>query len=444
MQALAVAPSDTAPRADERAGSGRLYAGAVYLWTGAAGSALAGFAFWAMATRLYAPQQIGLGAAGLSALSLIAMMSHLGLGLGLIRFAPERGRDAPRLVNAALTAGALVAVLCAAVFLVGLPVWAPRLAFLREQPLYAVAFVSFAAAGAVSTMQAQALMACRKAAYVPLQIGAVQLVRLALPPLLAVFFGAFGIIAAGGISLGLGALAGFALLGLALPGYRPRPLLDRQAVLGLLPFSAANYAADMLLLAPGLLLPLLVVGLSGAVEAGYFYTAWFLAYLLTAVSANVALSLFAEASRDRAALDGLSRSAARAALAVAVAGAVVLVLAGDKLLLAFGADYAREGAGLLRLVALAAIPAAIVNVYLGALRAAGRIAELVAIAAVVAATSLGLSVALLPVAGIEGAGVAQLAGQGAGAVIVAGRLVRAESPMGQRVRWLLAALVARC
>ena len=82
-----------------------------------------------------------------------------------------------------------------------------------------------------------------------------------------------------------------------------------------------------------------------------------------------------------------------------------MLLLGDKLLLAFGRDYATEGATLLRIVALAALPAAVVNVYLGALRVAKRVGELVIVASVVAVTTLVLSSALLPVMGLTGAGV---------------------------------------
>ena len=117
---------------------------------------------------------------------------------------------------------------------------------------------------------------------------------------------------------------------------------------------------------------------------------------------------------------------------------------GDKLLLAFGREYATEGATLLRIVALAALPAAVVNVYLGALRVTKRVGELVAIAGVVALTTVALSCALLPVMGLAGAGVGLAIGQGLGFTIVLSRLLTTvEGTMPQRIRWLLLNLAGR-
>jgi O-antigen/teichoic acid export membrane protein len=172
--------------------------------------------------------------------------------------------------------------------------------------------------------------------------------------------------------------------------------------------------------------------------------AWLLGYLLTSASMYLALSLFAEGSHDPGALRVLSRNAVAGGLAVATVGTVLLLLLGDKLLLAFGHEYATEGATLLRLMALAALPAAVVNVYLGALRVTKRIGELVIIAGVMTVTTLTLSCALLPLIGLAGAGVGHGLGQGLGLAIVLSRLTtNVEGPMTQRMRWLLVTLAGR-
>jgi len=421
-----------------------LFTNALYLWVNAAGAAVAGFAFWALVARLYDADEVGLGSAALSIVTLLAMFSHLGLGMGLIRFLPQSGGRGPRLANAVFTTSAVGAVVSSVLFLVGLPLWAPSLDFLREQPLYAVAFTSFVVAATLFAVQTYAFVAIRNAKYILVQVLFVQLSRLTLPVLLAAFFGAFGIVASGGIATALGAVIGFALLAKGLPGYRPRAVADPASVFKLFPFSVANYAADSLLLTPGLILPLVVVGLLGSTEAAYFYMAWFLGYLLTSASAYLALSLFAEGSYDPGALRVLSRNAVAGALAVATVGALFLLLLGDRLLLAFGRDYATEGATLLRLVALAALPAAVVNVYLSALRVRKQVGELVIIAGAVAVTTLVLSSALLPVMGLAGAGVGNGLGQGLGLAIVLGRLLTTpEGTTAERVRWLLVTLAGR-
>jgi len=421
-----------------------LYTSAFYLWANAAGAAVAGFAFWALVARVYDADDVGLGSAALSALTLLAMFSHLGLGLGLIRFLPESGARGPQLANTVFTTSAVGAVVLSIGFLIGVPLWAPRLDFLREHPLYTVAFISFVMASTLYLVQTYTFIAIRKAKYVLIQGVFVQLSRLALPALMAIFFGAFGIVASGGIAVALGAVIGFALLARGLPGYRPTGVVDRASVFKLLPFSLGNYVADSLLLTPGLILPLVVLGLLGSTEAAYFYMAWFLGFLLISASTYLALSLFAEGSHDPGALRVLSRNAVLGGVAVVTLGALFVLLLGDKLLLAFGREYAAEGATLLRIVALAALPAAVVNVYLGALRVTKRVGELVAIASVVAVTTVALSSALLPVMGLAGAGVGLGIGQGLGLTIVLSRLLTTvEGTMPQRMRWLLVTLAWR-
>jgi len=421
-----------------------LYTNAFYLWINAAGTALAGFVFWALTARFFTADDVGLGSAALSTVVLLAMFSHLGLGLGLIRFLSDSGSQSPRLANAVFTTSTIIAVALSISFLVGLPLWAPSLDFLVEQPLYGAAFISFVVGATLAFVQTYAFMAIRRAKYVLVQAAFVLLARMALLAIMAAMFGPFGIVASGGMAVVLGAVVGFALLARGLPGYRPRVVFDRASVIKLLPFSMANYVADSLLVAPSLVLPLVVIGSLGSSDAAYFYMAWFLGHILISASSYLGLSLFAEGSNNPGTLRLLSRNAVAGGLAVAAVGALGFLLLGDKLLLAFGSDYATEGATLLRLVALAALPAAVVNVYLGALRVTKRVGELVIIAGLVAVTTLVLSFALLPVMGLTGAGIGICLGQGLGLIVVLGRLLAApEGTVPQRMRWLLGTLSGR-
>ena len=400
-----------------------LYANALYLWFSTAGGAVIGFLFWALVARLYDADDVGLGSAAVAILTLLSMFSHLGLGLGLMRFLPESGPRGPRLVNAVFATSVVSAVIVSTVFLIGVPLWAPSLGFLREQPLYFAASISLVVLVTLSGIQANVFMAVRKGKYILVQVIFTQLTRLALPALMVVFFGAFGIVASMGLAAALGTVVGFVLLTKGWSGYRPAGVIDVGAVFRLLPFSTANYLADILLLTPALVLPLLVVSLLGSAEGAYFYIAWFLGYILTSASSYLGLSLLAEASHDPGSLQALSRKAVAGGLTAAAVGAAFLLLFGDKLLLAFGHDYASEGAMLLRIVALAALPAAVVNVYLGALRVMKRVGELVIIAGVVAVTTLAVSAVLLPVTGLAGPGIGYGIGQGLGLAIVLFRLL---------------------
>jgi len=307
--------------------------------------------------------------------------------------------------------------------------------------LYAAAFVSFVVVAALTVVQMYAFVAIRKAGYSLVQVAFLAVGRLALPALMAAFFGAFGIVASGGLAAALAAVAGFALLARGLAGYRPAVAMDVTSVAKLFPFSVANYVSDSLLLTPGLILPLMVVGLLGSSDGAYFYMAWFLGYMLNSASLSLSMSLFAEGSNNPGALRALSRNAVAAGLTLAALGAAFLLLLADRLLLVFGRDYATEGATLLRIMALAALPAAVVNVYLGVLRVTKRVGELMIIAAVVGVTTVALSAALLPVMGLAGAGVGYGLGQGLGLALVLARLLSSgEGTVQQRVCGLLVTL----
>ncbi len=415
-----------------------LYANAFFVWVNQAGTGLAGFIFWAIAARLYETDDVGRGAAAFGILTLLSMVSTLGLGLAFIRYYPEAGAAGPRLANVVFTSSAVAAAVTAAIFLAGVGLWAPKLDFLRDDPLYALAFVFFVVGGTLSITEVQTFIAIRRGRFILFQVLLIQLSRIALAAAMA---GAFGIVAAGGIAYLLGALVSFWHLSRAFPAFRPRLVIDPPEVLRLLPFSLTNYVANFFIIAPALLVPVMVVNVLGPTEGAHFYVAWFIGYLPISFSTSLGTSLFAEGSHAPRALGALSRRAALSAVLIAVAAAVVLLALADQILLAFGSAYANEGATTLRIMALASLPGAIVNVYLGSLRVMKRGRELVLITGLTALATLALSALLVRGMDAEGAAVAAGLGQGLGLVVVLGRVLgAAEGSIAERVRALLAAL----
>ena len=397
----------------------RLYTNAIYFWGNTAITALAGLGVLALLAAQRNSTEVGLGTAAASAMTLLVMLSHLGLGSGLIRFVPEAGRQGPLMVNTALSLGALLGAVTAAVFLLGLPLCAGQLQFLSHDPLLAFSFILFAVAGTVFWIQDQALVAVRRGEHLLLRNVLHSLMRLLLPlAILAALGGASGIVVAIGVPVLISAAVGIVLvLPVALPGYRPRPALPRNVVAHLLPFSAGTYISELFMTAPGLVLPIMVLNLRSSEEGAYFYAAWFLGYLLSTISFSLALSLFAEGSYNQPELPRLLRASLPRALILAAMGAVAVLLLADKLLLVFGHEYSQNAASLLRVVALAALPAAITNLFLAGERVRKRMGSMMLVSGSVAAVTLGTSCVLLPGMGLVGAGIGILAGQGLGAAL---------------------------
>lgn len=400
----------------------RLYANAFYFWVNGAVTSVSGFIFWTIAARLYDAEDVGLAAAAVAALMLLGVVSNLGLGLGLIRFLPQAGDRTVSLLNGSFTLGALAATVVAIMFLVGIPLWSPSLAFVREQPLQFVLYALFAVCVTVGTIQRLAFMAVRRAEFALFANAAGSVVKIGVAVALAMLSRPFSIVAAWGTAPLLSMIAvSFWFLRRAYPSYRPAIRVRNWPSFDMLSYSFGNYVSTLLFMAPGFLLPIIVVSQLGGEEGAYFYVAWIVGMLLTSTAYSLSLSLFSEGSHYR---DGLGQGLWQAlgtALAVSALGAVLLLLAADRLLLVFGSDYAREAATLLRLLALAALPGCVTMLYLGVERVRKRVGRLILMSLVVAAITLGGGYLLLGPMDIEGVGVAWLAAQCVGAAIAAGQ-----------------------
>jgi O-antigen/teichoic acid export membrane protein len=400
----------------------RLYTSAFYLWADSAVISGFGFVFWIVVARLHHAEDVGLAAAAVAALMLLREVCSLGLGFGLIRFLPDARRKSVSLLNGTFTLAALAAVAVTVIFLVGIPLWAPSLGFLRDQPLHSLLYLLFAIGVTVWFVQAYAFVAVRRAEFMLLADTGASVLKLILAVALALFLAPFSIVAAwGSAAVASLAASSFWLLRRAQPSYRPAVELRNWPNFDMLSYSGGNYISELLLIAPGLLLPIIVVNALGGETAAYFYMAWTMSILVVHVSVSLSLSLFSEGSHDREQLrQGFWHSLATAVTVSALA-VIVLLVAADKLLLAFGSDYANEGAAALRILALAALPACVTNMYMGVERVRKGIGKLILISLVVAGVTLGSACLLVEPMGMEGVALAWLAGQCIGAAIAMGQ-----------------------
>ena len=396
-----------------------LYANSVYLMARAVVGAALGLVFWIVVARLYPIGHLGLGSALISAATLLAFVASLGLGFGLIRFLPGAGRDAGALINSALAISGIIAVVIAIIFLAGVSLWSPALSFVRENPIFALAFIAFIAAATLAALVDEAFVGLRRAKFALAQDSLQCLLKVAVVAAMAGPFRIFGIFASWGLAGAIAlALSLFLFLPRLLPGYRPVPSLRRQVSNEMVHFSFANYVSNGLWMAPSWILPILVVNLLGGEANAYFFVAWGMAGLLFAIPTATSMSLFAEGSYDEKFLGrDVRRSLGLIALLLAPA-IVVMLVAGDKLLLLFGREYSSEGTRVLSVLAFSALPMAINLVYLGIARVRKRLRSIIVVAATVAFTTLILSYLLVPRLGILAPAVGWLVSHGVVALVV--------------------------
>ena len=177
-------------------------------------------------------------------------------------------------------------------------------------------------------------------------------------------------------------------------------------------------------------MPLLVVAELGSRANAYFYGPWSVFLGLQLVSTAFATSLLVEGADPASHRATLMRATVWQSWRVLVPAVALLCLLASPLLSLFGPNYEEEGTTLLRLLALACLP----NVLVAGAIAKARLYERPwTVASIYGATSvlgLGLSAILLPIMGIEGAGVAWLAAQ---SLVGAGAALNAASARRRRV-----------
>jgi beta-1,4-N-acetylglucosaminyltransferase len=178
------------------------------------------------------------------------------------------------------------------------------------------------------------------------------------------------------------------------------------------PYSLANYLAGLLLASTRTLLPLLVIETLGQEANAHAYTALMIGALLASPAVALSTAAFAEGAHAPRRMAAILRPAAVLVLGLSLPAAAAVAVAAPQVLSLFGASYAREAAGLLRWLALAAPLAALKELYLARLRVETRMGRLIAWSAASSLVLLGLSAALMPRLGIGGIGVAILAGDG--------------------------------
>ncbi len=347
----------------------------LFLMASAGLTAGIGFVFWALVAHLYTAERIGLATSLLSAISLISYLSLFGFNATLIRFpAPAEARNSQ--ISLALAAVTVTSCLLGAGYLAGLGIFGPQLEFIRNSPAWAVAFVAICAFAAVNLLTDSVFIGARIPQYNTLVDGVIQsLAKLAMPVFL-VALGAVGIVAATGVGYAVAVAASFVFMyrkvGFRLDFRTRGTRLREQAK-----YSATSYTSALLNLFPLLVLPSIVLRALGPAQAAYYFLAYQIATLLTAISHAIGDNLFAEGAHDPAKTADLLRRAAKIMTAVMVPAALAITALRVPVLSLFGSQYVAHAQGVLTILSLGSIAVAFNTWASNALRIVGRMRQLV-------------------------------------------------------------------
>jgi O-antigen/teichoic acid export membrane protein len=386
--------------------------------TGATG--LLGVVYWLLAARHYPAADVGRASAAYSAMNLLSGFTAFNLVGALTRFIPQSGGRTSGLILRAYLFSSLASVLVAVPFLLCVGHFGASFAELGGITAGAFFTASILCWG-IFTLQDGVLVGLRSAVWVPVENGTFGIVKIVLLLSLAASAPHFGI----PVSWMLPVAISLPLVnGLIFARLAPRHAHATGARIPPSPrqvgrFLAGDYTGALCVLAVSNLVPVAVAASIGPSVNAYFYVAWMVGGTLDLFAVNMATSLTVEGAFDEATIVANCRAALRKTLFILVPVAVVVAVGAPAGLRLFGPQYAAHGARILQLLAVATLPKALTEMYLGALRALSRTKMIAFIQAVRAVLILGLALVLTNAIGIVGAGVAVLVSQLIVAALVA-------------------------
>jgi O-antigen/teichoic acid export membrane protein len=374
-----------------------------------------GFAYWAIAARIFSQRAVGYGSATVSAITLLGTIGMFGLGTVLIGELPRRTRRGG-LVTAALLASGLGSLVLGLGFAAVSPSLSSRFAQITGTPLRALLVAFSVALMAVGFVFDQATIGLLRGGVQLYRNLVFSLAKLLILPTTAVVlhdqFGAGIVVSwAAGMILSLAAAA----IQLRRTGAAVLCRPDWGVLRGLGRTTLAHNWLNLAIAVPYSLMPVLVTVIVSPSANAAFYAAWMLSSFVYIIPQHLSTVLFAVASGDPQAIARKLRFTLGISVLVGLPGSVALALGAHLALSLFGAGYARVATFPLVLLAAGYLPAIPKVHYIAVCRATGKVnraATVLTTFAVieVAAAALGgvlhglvgLSVALLVVGIVEG------------------------------------------
>jgi O-antigen/teichoic acid export membrane protein len=373
-----------------------------------------GLLYWAVAAKFYSTESVGLNSAVVSTMIFLSGISQLNMQETMIRYIPVMGRRTTRMVIYTYIIVISLSALVGAIFYFGIPLWSPSLSFLSQSPALALWFIMAVVIWGIFVLQDSVLTGLRQALWIPAENAAFSIIKIVLLIALATLIPASGIFISWSVSVLIIIIPiSFLLFRRLIPHHVAIQPAQESAIplRQISKYIAGNYAAALLSNMASTLLPLIITQVEGAEANAHFYLAWTIASALQIMTSNMATSLTVEASLDNANVESYRRRALVGIFRLILPAALGLIVLAPIILRLVGQGYVAEGAPLMQLLALAAIPNVYNAVYISMSRTKTRVGAIVAIYGANAFLVLGLSHFFLPFYGITGVGLAWVISQ---------------------------------
>ncbi len=416
-----------------------LFRNAYALMFNAGATGALGVVYWILAARNYDAADVGRSSAAIAAMMLLSGLTAVGLTGMVSRFLPRAGPATGAFVLRTYLASALVAGTASVGFLLTLEHWGPSYSGL-DGAAAGLGFTISVIAWGIFTLQDAVLPALRSAVWVPIENIVFGVAKIALVISLAAAAPGAGVFLSWVIPVAASIVPINLLIFRRLAPRHVWATEDRHVaptIRDVGRFLAGDYVGALFTLGVVYLVPVVVAAQVGPTTTAYFYIAWIIGGVIDLLAVNMAISLTVEGTLDIDRLGDNTRAALRRIVQILLPIVTAAVVLAHPALGVFGANYARSAAPLLQLLAVSALPRALVELYVGALRAQSRTRQLALVQGLRCVMIVGLAVPLTVAFGITGTGWAVLVGQSITAAVIAPGLV---GVLGHRPRagWLAA------
>lgn len=399
--------------------SRHLLRGAYSLLANTAITSALGMGFWVTAARLYPSVEVGRDTVLISVMIELSTVCQLNLGNGIVRFLPDFGRRSARALGTVYGLAGVVALVVGTAFVLLAPRVSHELAYLGDETPLAVGFVAALVLWGLFTLQDAALMATRRAPWIPIENGLFGVLKLAALPALLVAGAVNGVFLAWALPMALLLVpVNLLVFRRAIPGHVAGGVREssiaRIGTRRVARFLAQDYLASVFTQATLTVLPLLVIVILGPQESAYFAMPFMIVMAFDTFAYSACTSLVVEATLEQESLRALTKVFARRVLTLLMPGAALLALAAPLVMLPFGHVYAQHGAGVLRLLLCGSLFRTVIALFSAVSRVQRRGLRLWLVELALLVLVLGPAVPLARSHGIEGIAAAWL---GANAII---------------------------
>lgn len=298
-----------------------------------------GFAFWAVAARLYSVSDVGTASAGISAMQFLATVGVLGLGTLVIAEVRQQARGSGLIAAAAIVATA-ASSLAAAVYVVVAPLIHAHLGSLGAGAVGPLLFVAGVGLTGFTIVLDQACIGLLRGGLQFWRNAVFAAVKLALLPVGLLIPTLDGALAVYGVWL-LGNLISLVTFQVQArrSGLHPQ-LRPHWSSLGALRGAAlSHHWLNLSSSGPRLILPIIVTSILGPAQNAAFYAALLVVAFANIVPVHLSTALFSLARGDTESLARESRHTLRLSAVVSVVSAIGFLVASHLFLRIIGKDY---------------------------------------------------------------------------------------------------------